>query len=130
MSTKPYLYFEQIMNGIVSIPESVQNKLQNVMLVRQQELTKQKEETPSTSWFGSNDEEKPSTSWFGSNDEEKPSTSVFGFNNEEKPSTSVFGFTNKEQEQPSTITEAPAPAPVPVVPMEKNTNCDIRGWSK
>jgi hypothetical protein len=117
MSTKPYLYFEQIMNGIVSIPESVQNKLQNVMLVRQQELTKQKEETPSTSWFGSNDEEKPSTSWFGSNDEEKPSTSV-------------FGFTNKEQEQPSTITEAPAPAPVPVVPMEKNTNCDIRGWSK
>jgi hypothetical protein len=124
-STKPYLYFEQIMNGIVSIPESVQNKLQNVMLVRQQELAK-----PSASWFGSNNEEKPLTSLFGSNNEEKPSTSVFGFNNEEKPSTSWFGFTNKEQEQPSTITEAPAPAPVPVVPMEKNTNCDIRGWSK
>ena len=106
MSTKPYLYFEQIMNGIVSIPESVQNKLQNVMLVRQQELAKPKDE--STSLFGSNKEEQPSTSWFGSDNKE-----------EEKPSTTA----------PS-VFSAPIQASVPVVPMEKNTNCDIRGWSK
>jgi len=121
MSTKPYLYFEQIMNGIVSIPESVQNKLQNVMLVRQQELAKPKDE--STSLFGSNKEEQPSTSWFGSDNKE-----------EEKPSTSWFGSDNKEEEKPSTtapsVFSAPIQASVPVVPMEKNTNCDIRGWSK
>ncbi len=43
-STKPYLYFERIMNGIVSIPESVQQKLSNVMLVRRDELLKQQEQ--------------------------------------------------------------------------------------
>ena len=59
-STKPYLYFERIMNGIVSVPESVQKKLSNVLLVRRQELEKPKsivepkpEEKPSLleSWF-------------------------------------------------------------------------------
>jgi hypothetical protein len=123
------------MNGIVSIPESVQNKLQNVMLVRQQELAKPKDE--SKSWFGSdNKEEQPSTSWFSSDKkEEQPSTSWFGSDNkEEQPSTSWFGSDNKEEKKPSTtapsVFSAPIQASVPVVPMEKNTNCDIRGWSK
>ena len=121
MSTKPYLYFEQIMNGIVSIPESVQNKLQNVMLVRQQELAKPKDE--SKSWFGSdNKEEQPSTSWFSSDKkEEQPSTSWFSSDNKKEKKTSITA--------PSFFS-APIQASVPVVPMEKNTNCDIRGWSK
>ncbi len=125
-STKPYLYFEQIMNGIVSIPESVQNKLQNVMLVRQQELTKEKEEEPS--WFSSDkeeeeEEEKPSTSWFSFDKE----TSWFGSKEDkEEPSSSWFG----SKEEPPAVAAPPSDA-APAVPLPiKNTNCDIRGWSK
>ena len=126
MSTKPYLYFEQIMNGIVSIPESVQDKLKNVMLVRQEELQKQKktptEESGLLSWFKSTKEEEhieePITkeesgisSWFKSNEKE-PSEK------EEESPKKEEGILSwlKDKESTPTIAET------------NNRKCNIRGW--
>lgn len=45
-STKPYLYYEQIINGLVSVPKRIQTYLGDAILVRneQQRIEKEKEE--------------------------------------------------------------------------------------
>jgi hypothetical protein len=107
MSTKPYLYFEQIMNGIVSIPESVQDKLKNVMLVRQEELQKQKE-TPT--------EESGLLSWFKPKEEEQTKEEPY-----EGESIISTWFTKPEEISTNKDKQ---------IIEEENTikKCNIRGW--
>lgn len=121
-STKPYLYFERIMNGIVSVPESVQKKLSNVLLVRRQELEKPKPEVeePSLleSWFSKKPEEptKPeeqTESWFS----KKPS-------GEEQTKSTKPEEPAKQSESWFATLLKPNTPPTPVY--EKK--CNIRGW--
>jgi len=141
MSTKPYLYFEQIMNGIVSIPESVQDKLKNVMLVRQEELQKQEElrkqeqeqeENPGLlSWFKSKKEEPTKeqepieesgiSSWFKeSTEKEEPNSTSTWFNTKEtkeespKKEEGILSWLKDKESTPTNVAT--------------NKKCNIRGW--
>jgi hypothetical protein len=117
-STKPYLYFEQIMNGIVSVPESVKAKLSNVLLVRRQELEKNREQEKSsiTSWFSSpvaSSREEPEKT------EEKSKFSIaswFSSSNSEPDKDSKEPETVKQEQQ---LGENAKPG------LDK---CNIRGW--
>ena len=119
-STKPYLYFERIMNGIVSIPASVEAKLSNVMLVRRQELNKR---SSSDSDSGSEESESSSEesrtpfsvvkSWF-SKRTEFPSNS----------SNSVQEQSSEEQSSEEQSEEPLVQKPEHLFEMK----CNIRGW--
>ncbi len=134
-STKPYLYFERIMNGIVSVPESVQKKLSNVLLVRRQELEKPKpEEKPSLleSWFSKKPEEptKPeeqTESWFSmkpSGEEQTESWFSKKPSGEEQTDSTKPEEPAKQSESWFATLLKPNTPPTPVY--EKK--CNIRGW--
>lgn len=130
-STKPYIYFEQIMNGIVSIPEAVQAKLTNVMLVRRKELDEKREPESNQgimSWFnGKRDNEVVSEpepektesnndimSWFkGRQDNEVVPESEPEKTESDNGIMSWFKSDAEPESQP--------------IPMLKR-KCDIRGW--
>ena len=122
-STKPYLYFERIMNGIVSIPASVESKLSNVMLVRRQELDK-RASSSSASDSGSSEESASDSeesrtpfsvvkSWF-SKRTEFPSNS----------SNSVQEQSSEEQSSEEQSEEPLVQKPEHLFEMK----CNIRGW--
>jgi Mg-chelatase subunit ChlI len=135
------------MNGIVSVPESVQKKLSNVLLVRRQELEKPKPEVeePSLleSWFSKKPEEptKPeeqTESWFSkkpSGEEQTESWFSAKPSGEEQTeswfSAKPSGEEQTESTKPEEQTESwfatllkPNTPPTPVY--EKK--CNIRGW--
>ncbi len=124
-STKPYLYFERIMNGIVSIPASVESKLSNVMLVRRQELDK-RASSSSASDSGSSEESASDSEESASDSEESrtPFSVVKSWFSKrtEFPSNS----SNSVQEQSS---EEQSEEPLVQKPEHLfEMKCNIRGW--
>jgi hypothetical protein len=127
-STKPYLYFEQIMNGIVSVPESVKAKLSNVLLVRRQQLEKNREQEQTET------EKSSITSWFSSPESSSRETDVDEEPEEEKSKFSIaswFSSNNKESEESDKDSE------LKTVKQEQQLGenakpgldkCNIRGW--
>lgn len=136
-STKPYLYFERIMNGIVSIPESVQQKLSNVMLVRQNELQKQREEQKEHEEQKQKEEEVEEKSsilsWFNKSE---PESELELESESESKSGNIFSslFSKPEPEpKPKTTTNFTNPTQnvfnfgnATMPQFEKK--CNIRGW--
>jgi hypothetical protein len=62
-STKPYIYYEQIINGLVSVPKKIQDYLGEAILVRNEkqriEMEKQKEEAEAKKRLSLVEEENP-----------------------------------------------------------------------
>lgn len=119
-STKPYLYFEQIMNGIVSVPESVKAKLSNVLLVRRQELEKNREQKQTET------ENSSITSWFSSpvnKSDEEPEKEKSKFS-----IASWFSSSNKESKESDSET-VKEPEEVKQEQIKPGLDkCNIRGW--
>jgi hypothetical protein len=131
-STKPYLYFEQIMNGIVSVPESVKAKLSNVLLVRRQQLEKNREQEKTET-----ETEKSSiTSWFSSPEASSLETNVDEEPEKEKSKFSIaswFSSSNKESEESDSETVKEPEAVKQEQQLGENAKpgldkCNIRGW--
>ncbi len=141
-STKPYLYYEQIINGIVSIPKRIQSIISDAILVKNEqhrvELEKQKQalttrlsiededdksgdkglfKLPLFGWFSFGDK-KDQSDVAGKTLEQEISSDVAGKSLEQEISSDVAG---KSLEQaPSTILAAKDVSP---------SNCNIRKWN-
>jgi hypothetical protein len=150
-STKPYLYYEQIINGLVSIPKRIQTYLSDKILVRNEqhrlELEKQKqseaerlsleeENQPSSSGlfqsplFGWLSENKENTTTPGENESilesAKDSVSEFLEDIEKKDSESNEVGQNEEEDKSSSSEENPSSED------KRNSSlrekCKIRDW--
>ena len=141
-STKPYVYYERILNGIVEIPKTIQDKMANIILIKnqkkmeeqQKEMEEQQQKENQPRLFDSKPEEK-------SEPEEKPGFFESIFPKEEKPGFFDNLFPKKtepEPEEPSMFDSLLTKNPVQEKKTDlfdnlfsspkTNTKCKIRDW--